>query len=348
MNRCTLIVDMNWLLISRASVMLKQFAVNNPDNVLDAAQQTLKERLAESIITVLNRLTGVDNIVLIADGGSWRKHLEAPQVIKDVVYKGNRVKKEETDWSRIFHTLNDFMAYTKELGITCSQGYDIEGDDWAWYWSTRLNNEGVNCIIWSSDNDLKQLVKWDGEKNVFTGWYNAKAGLWLDEGLRPVEQKDAVDFFMAPIQQPHPVLETLSRWPIQRDYLHPFDIVREKILMGDSGDNFSRKDFEKILEEYSMNDMNELLYDREKIANTIVNMKKFKALNRDPKTIEEMIVFNSKLVWLNGRVIPKEIQEKMNQEVYNLYDLEYIRNNHKVLLPPQDNDIEALFEDLPL
>ena len=180
MNKCTLIIDMNWLLISRASVMLKQFAIDNPEPALQAAQETLRGRLAEGIVTVLNRLTGVDNIIMIADGGSWRKHLEAPQVIKDVVYKGNRVKKEETDWSRIFHTLNGFMEHAKSLGITCSQGYDIEGDDWAWYWSTRLNNEGINCIIWTSDNDLKQLVRYDGEKNVFTGWYNHKSGLWLD------------------------------------------------------------------------------------------------------------------------------------------------------------------------
>ena len=75
-------------------------------------------------------------------------------------------------------------------------------------------------------------------------------------------------------------------------------------------------------------------------------MKKFKALGRDPHTIEEMIDFNIKLVWLNGEVIPEDIQQKMNEEEYKEYDLSYIRSNYKVLLPEDNTDIEQVFEDI--
>lgn len=360
MNKCTLVIDMNWLLISRVSVMLKQFQLNNPDNVLEAAAEELQSRLAQSIGAVLNILTGVDNLVMIADGGSWRKRLEQPKIIKDVVYKGNRTHKEDIDWDRIFHTLNNFMKHAASLGVTCSQARDVEGDDWAWYWSTTLNKRGINCIIWTSDNDLKQLVKYDGETNTFTAWYNSKAGLWLDSKLSPV-QEDDIDFFMKVIEPKPMILESLSKWPIDKSYISPFSIVLEKILMGDAGDNikpvisylkngrtqnFSMKDFEKITEKYDIDSMDDLLKERNNISRDIVDMKKFNHLKRDPSIVEEMIVFNGRLVWLNSRVIPKDIIDRMSESNYKLYDVDYVRSNYKVFIEDKNNEIENIFDSI--
>ena len=52
-----------------------------------------------------------------------------------------------------------YQSIVKKQGIVVSNHSSIEGDDWIWYWSRRLNEEGTSCIIWSSDNDLKQLVQ---------------------------------------------------------------------------------------------------------------------------------------------------------------------------------------------
>ena len=125
MNRCTLIIDMNWLLMSRAYTMLKQFSTNAPENVKSLAVEDLQSMLAKSINILINKFKAIDNIVMIADGGSWRKSLKQPSCIKDIVYKGNRKKDENTDWDLIFNTLNEFMKHAKTLGITTTQDFGV-------------------------------------------------------------------------------------------------------------------------------------------------------------------------------------------------------------------------------
>jgi 5'-3' exonuclease len=351
---------MNWLLMSRAYTMLKQFSTNAPENVKSLAVEDLQSMLAKSINILINKFKAIDNIVMIADGGSWRKSLKQPSCIKDIVYKGNRKKDENTDWDLIFNTLNEFMKHAKTLGITTTQDFGVEGDDWAWYWSRKLNEEGINCMIWTSDNDLKQLVQYDGEKNVFTAWYNDQAGLWFDEKMKGDDIVNAVDFFMAPIPVMNPLLEDMKRGARGPEhYINPFEIVLEKILMGDAGDNikpvaryikngrefkFSNTDFQKVVSNFTINNIDDLLHQRQEIAEFISNMKKFKPYNISPSDIVDMIVFNVRLVWLNDRVIPPEIREEMTGSEYKSFDLEEIRSNYKMLTQEDTSYIENLFE----
>lgn len=360
MNRCTLIIDMNWLTMSRAFVILDKFKANAPENIKELAVEDLQSMLAKSINVLINKFKSIDNIVMIADGGSWRKALEQPACARDVIYKGNRKKDEKTDWALIFKTLNNFMTHAHELGITTTQDFGVEGDDWAWYWSRKLNEEGVNCVIWTSDNDLKQLVQFDGEKNSFTAWYNDQAGLWFDEKMKQKDIVDAVDFFMSPIPVSNPLMEEMKRSAHGPEaYINPFEIVLEKILMGDAGDNikpvaryvkngrefkFSPKDFEKVTEQFTITNIDELLHQRQAIAEFISGMKKFKPYDISQKDISEMIVFNTRLVWLNERVIPEEIRQKMDNSEYENFDVEEIRSNYKMLTTEDNSYIEKLFE----
>ena len=80
----------------------------------------------------------------------------------------------------IYKALNQLSKRCKELGITTVNHNNIEGDDWIWYWSRRLNSDGINCIIWSSDNDLKQLVNMNSDK-CFTVWWNEANGLYVED-----------------------------------------------------------------------------------------------------------------------------------------------------------------------
>lgn len=358
MNKCTLLVDFNWLTISRFSVLSQKFDKSLPKTCIRLAQDELKETMARSINVILNRFPCIDNIVIAADGGSWRKMLPIPEQLSDTTYKGNREQAIEYDWEAIFGASNELFRNCKELGITCTQFNNIEGDDWIWYWSRRLNADGTHCIIWSIDNDLKQLVQKDSNTGAFTVWYNDKNGLWIDEDMKEKEMDD-LDFFMAPPEYHSPILETLKqRSKASVNYVYPHDIILSKIICGDSGDNIksvfryqkngrtyrvSEKEWEKIANANGISDISTLLNSIQKTAALIANHTKYKPFKPSVSEIEEMIRYNIKLVWLNEEVIPETLLITMNAQEYKQYDISYIKSNYKMLVG-EDNEMKNLFE----
>ena len=193
-NRCTLIVDGNWLMMSRLPASYNQFKSECPDFIKEAATDNLVDSMLSSINVVLQKFRGiVDNMIFVSDGYSWRKTLEVPEQLGDVRYKGNRVKTEDMDWTYIYKSLERIGEGLKKNNCTVSHADNAEGDDWIWYWTRRLNRQGTNCIIWSTDNDLKQLVQYDGQ--TFTAWYNDYNGLFLHKSMEDNQDND-IDFFM--------------------------------------------------------------------------------------------------------------------------------------------------------
>lgn len=358
MNKCTLLIDFNWLTISRFSIMMDKFEKSNPPTIRNLAKQELKDTMAHSINIILNRFPCIDNIVIAADGGSWRKTLPIPESLQNITYKGNREQKIEYDWDAIFGASNELLKNCKEIGLTCTQFNNIEGDDWIWYWSRRLNADGIHCIIWSIDNDLKQLVQKDSNTGAFTVWYNDKNGLWINEELQEPVLND-IDFFMMPPTYNSPILETLkSKTKSTVNYVRPDDIILSKVICGDSGDNIksvfryekngrtyrvSEKEWNKIADEYNIVSINCLLNCIPQTAYAIANHKKYKSFHPNQTEIEEMIRYNIKLVYLNESVIPETLLITMNQQDYKEYDLSYIKSNYKMLVG-EDNDIKNLFE----
>ena len=61
------IMDANWLLMSRFSIMSDQFESNMPEQVKLQAQSNLQDLMAKSITIVLNRFPIIDNIVIVTD-----------------------------------------------------------------------------------------------------------------------------------------------------------------------------------------------------------------------------------------------------------------------------------------
>ena len=60
-----------------------------------------------------------------------------------------------------------------------------------------------------------------------------------------------------------------------------------------------------------------------------------------------LIDYNTKLVWLDEKVIPDTIIQAMNQVEYKLYDISFIKNNYLILIK-QENNIEEVFEGVDL
>lgn len=357
-NKCTLIIDGNWLLNSRMAIIMDKFNKDLDAALLQTAQADLLDRLARSIVFILNKFPIIDNIVLVSDGGSWRKKLPKPVLAQDIIYKGNRKLNVEKDWNYIFGALNELCRTCNELGITCSNHIDVEGDDWCWYWSRRLNEDGTNCIIWSVDNDLKQLVQVNN--GAFTAWYcNDKTGLFLHESLKE-QPVDNIDFFLSP-QTESPLLTALKKSVNnQVTYINPSDIITGKIICGDSGDNIksvvrqvrgsktyriSEKVWDKLSKELSINNVNDLSGDKEDdlINRLIKNYPDVNNLCYD--NLYEMIEYNKKLVWLDEKIIPETIISTMNECNYCIYDISYIRSNYKVLTK-QNTDIENIFDSI--
>lgn len=360
MNKCTLLIDFNWLTISRVSVMLNKFDKRHPEIFLQASKNDLKDMIAKSISIMLNRFPCIDNMVIAADGGSWRKNLPVPNSLKGITYKGNRSQDVEYAWNYIFEASEELMDSCKDLGITCTQYNNVEGDDWIWYWSRRLNASGVNCIIWSVDNDLKQLVQRNNDTGAFTVWYNDKNGLYIDNCFNN-SCIDDIDFFMSPIIN-SPVLESIKLYNKKTvSYIHPDDIILSKIICGDDGDNIksvfrytknnrvyriTEKDWDSISKDINIGTIGDLLNNIEHIAEEISNHKKYKPYKPNRADIEEMIRYNIRLVWLNENTLPQTLISVMNQQVYNEYDISYIKSNYKAMVG-DDDYVKKIFEDCP-
>lgn len=356
MNKLTLIIDMNWLTISRFSVLSKGFEITNPEHIKQSTQAELEELMARSINVILNRFPAIDNIVMVADGGSWRKQIPVPSQLSDTTYKGNRALDTDMDWGYIYGALNNILDNASEQGITVSRHPNLEGDDWVWYWSRRLNCDNVNCIIWSSDNDLKQLIQIDKNTNAFTAWYNDKNGLWLPDSIKRPD--DPIEFFMS-FEYFSPILESIKK-NIEVNYINPDTIINSKVICGDAGDNImpvfrykkgsrtfriTEKVWEEISKELNINTIYDLTDKWDDVANRICNHSKFSPHSPNKELIREMIDYNRKLVWLNELVIPDTAIQAMNQQEYQVFDVPYIRNNYKSLLKAND-DIQSLFEGI--
>ena len=164
-SKLTLIVDGNWLLMSRLSVLNNRYK-----DELELCQE-LKLLMLKSMEIVLRQFPSIDNIIFVSDGGSWRNKIKVPKFLEEagIEYKGNREKSDEINWELIFDEFEKFISVLSSTGITVSRENGIEGDDWCWYWSTKLNEENTNCIIWTKDKDLTQLVKTNSD-NCFTVW----------------------------------------------------------------------------------------------------------------------------------------------------------------------------------
>ena len=80
-NKCTLIIDGNWLLMSRLGPRFKDFSNSFSTDDLERSSDDLVEFLAQSVNKIINFFNdNIDNIIMVQDGGSWRRKFQKPKL----------------------------------------------------------------------------------------------------------------------------------------------------------------------------------------------------------------------------------------------------------------------------
>ena len=104
MSRCTLLVDGNWLLRSRKFAVEDKFAIGLDDYTPGFI--ALKQLLSQSLIGMINALKIVDDVIIVRDGGSWRKKLEKPRHIALITKRTGSFQNKMTGHRYGKHTKN--------------------------------------------------------------------------------------------------------------------------------------------------------------------------------------------------------------------------------------------------
>ena len=310
-SKLTLIIDGNWLLMSRLSVMNSKYV---PINELT---RDLKLLMARSISIMLKQFPKIDNIILVADGGSWRCDLDVPKFLEkdNITYKGNREQDPELDWDSIFGAYTEFQELMAKSGITVCREFGVEGDDWCWNLSRRLNKQGTNVIIWSMDKDLTQLVQTDKD-GCFTVTWNK---LYMTKQIKPESEMDFLFNFNYSINEG--ILGSIERKAKEVREINPIDIVIDKIIRGDAGDNIlpiilkegktkqfkvSQKDIDLTIDILNETQIDDYLLN-------LLSQKSYKDKVKKPyQDIFEHFKYNQKLVMLHESSYPQEILDIMD------------------------------------
>ena len=341
-NKLTLLIDGNWLLMSRLSVLLSKYVDD------DKLVRDLKQLVTHSIKLVLKQFPQIDNIMMCVDGGSWRTKIDNSQILdidgNVIEYKGTREKSEDVNWDMIFNAYNELCELYKKYNINVYRELDVEGDDWIWYWSTRLNNEGTNCIIWSKDNDLKQLVNINKDK-CFTVWWNKDTGIFA-----PEHSTDDFNFLFNIEYDTNAKLfnDIIKNQPVTQ--INKNEIVLDKIIRGDKSDNIApiiirkpKTPSSKIYRISSKDIDFDLNYNNdEDVVNFITeifNSKKYhnKIYENSVNDIYKHFLYNKQLVYLDESSYPEYILDLFNQyKDYNVStdidscEAEIIAQNNKL------------------
>jgi len=362
-NKTTLIIDGNWLLMSRLGLIKDSFNKALSNNELIRAKNDMVDFVAQSINKAINFWSNlIDNIIMVQDSGSWRKELPKPKLYTET-YKGNRVADDNVAWDYVWRALDEICKNFENNNITCVAEKSIEGDDWCWYWSRYLNRKGVNTIIWTSDSDLKQLVQEDEQTGAWTAWYNDKSGLVVHEKY----DRDDMDILMD-FDAKNVFMEGICHRVQDVKYINPDDIVMDKVICGDAGDNIksiiryqtkttkgtlrtlsvSLNEWHKVKNELGITNFQQFESKKMEIIRNLRNLPRFNDFCANDNEIAELFDFNIILVRLAKEQIPHDTAMLMNKhrDEYIVTDMGYLHNNYKVL-GHQDAAMNDLFNDIP-
>lgn len=364
MNSTTLIIDGNWFLMSRVSVMLNEFNKEYSRDDLLAAQNKLCDFMAQSLHKIIGTLTFhdpnlIDNIILVQDGGSWRKSVPLPQTYHDDTYKGHRTKDQNVDWNYIWGAHELFFNKCTEQGMSTFKSTGVEGDDWVWWWTNTLGQQDVNTVIWTTDADLKQLVKFH-PNGAWTVWFNERNGLCY-----PKRELSELDMFMQDATSYDFMLDNFISNTTLMGYktepINNIDIVMSKIVCGDAADNVkaliqvkqgsrtskvSEKEWLTVREKLHIKTLQEFFDQREDIIHELRCLKRFTKCTESDDMLFETFDYNKKMVYLHGSSYPMEVREAMYYQTqhYRQFDMDNFKNNYNILSPLKPVDELELFD----
>ena len=289
-----------------------------------------------------------DRVILACDVKyPWRHDLYSE--IDGQSYKGNRTKDEDKNWTNIFATFDDVRRILSERGIVTTQVNRAEADDVAAMWKEHMfDSKNENVILVSSDKDWTQLVEFNETNNCFCMCYNpisnnrGKRNLYMSSGantwLNTKEQPDI--FFTNYNQSKANINKAIARDPkIGVVVISPEDVLLEKIMCGDDGDNVPTffeyyKNGKKqrvtplkakhVFESLEICDVNTL--------ERVIELKEFKDALEKEMRYEIDIDFNDrllrqrKLVELDSKFFPDDIKELFSRHVDDVNGKGYTSN----------------------
>ena len=349
-SKLTLIIDGNWLWMSRLSVL------DNKYRELTALCQDLKLMIIKSINIVLRQFPEIDNVIFVADGGSWRTQVELPKFMVEnapeeaiIEYKGTRKLSTDIDWDTVWAAYEEFLSMMSAAGITTCRENGLEGDDFIYHWSRLLNSQSTNVIIWTKDNDLKQLVHTSKNK-CFTVWWNKDNGVFTDE-----HQEGDMDFFFnTEFNVNEDIMNKVIDHAKKVTVIDPHKIVVEKIMRGDGSDNiwpvFTRHSKNNSGKKFkiSTKDMNydiNLCSDDEvrDYFTTLLSSKNYVGrVDESLDDIMEHFHYNRTLVMLDESSYPEDIINIMSQ--YKTYNCNKNINEVESQIHAQANRLNGILD----
>ena len=345
LGKHTLLIDGNYFLHSRLFVLPRKKGKQLLGTEEDKAQ--LMRKLSIDFASEVRKMTPfVDQIVVAVDSKSWRKDL-----FPDAQYKGTRTHDDSINWENVFGVYADFQQILHKKGVIIHQISGAEADDVLFGWSTQLNNEGKNCIVWTGDRDLIQLVNYNNATDAYSLWYyNSKRHLIAFEGFEKVVNarktsemsNEELLFNIGSEEATYDKLkEDFQEWTIKNkvsiEEINCDDFIFTKILQGDKSDNIksvvswekrtasgkirnfsiTEKQAIKILEQYKKEEGDfhiDHFFNKEridKLVDIIYRVTKKSSLN------EIKIRFNQNLdlMLLHYNTIPEPIQKQIFKNV---------------------------------
>lgn len=245
LGKHTLIIDGNYFVHSRL------FVLPRPKNEQllgdrDGQEQFMRKLCIDFASEVRKMTPFVDQIVVAVDSKSWRKDL-----FPTAEYKGTRVADSSVNWENVFTVYTEFQDILAKQGVIIHKVPGAEADDILFGWSTQLNNEGKNCIVWTGDRDLIQLVNYNEATDAYTLWYyNSKRKLIAFEGFESLINKpneveisnDDLLFNMGSAdvlndQLKGDFINWIAKNNVEIEEINCDDFIFSKILQGDKSDN---------------------------------------------------------------------------------------------------------------
>jgi 5'-3' exonuclease len=245
LGKHTLIIDGNYFVHSRLFVLprpKKEQLLGDRDG-----QEQFMRKLCIDFASEVRKMTPfVDQIVVAVDSKSWRKDL-----FPTAEYKGTRVADSSVNWENVFNVYTEFQDILAAQGVIIHKVPGAEADDILFGWSTHLNNEGKNCIVWTGDRDLIQLVNYNEATDAYTLWYyNSKRRLLAFEGFENLINKpneveisnDDLLFNMGSAdvlnnQLKGDFIGWIAKNGVEIEEINCDDFIFSKILQGDKSDN---------------------------------------------------------------------------------------------------------------
>lgn len=208
-------------------------------------QEMLMRKLTIDFASELRKIKyTIDRVVFTVDAKSWRK-----DVFPNADYKGNRTKDEKIDWKGINKVTDEFQKIIQKQGVIVNRTAGAEGDDLIFAWSTYLNSNSENSIIWSGDKDLIQLVNYNSSTDAYTIWYdNTRSHIvgypgfskWLktkesNKNSNDIFDKDTSFFLIDQTKKELSNFIKKNSLKITEEFCDNF--ILAKILEGDKSDN---------------------------------------------------------------------------------------------------------------